>query len=181
MSNSAIQTLPSVSRRQCLSSMLAGATGCQLALRPGSQTASANETAIDAKQPIRSCIVLFHYGGPSHLESFDPKPHAPAEVRGEYQTISTTVPGTQISEHWPLTARVMDRIALVRSVHHPMRNHNSAASEVLTGRTPASGDLELLADEARSFPSLGSAVAYGLARAGRRVVAAVHLAVFHAE
>ena len=74
MSNSAIQTLPSVSRRQCLSSMLAGATGSQLALRSGSHAASANETAIGAMQPIRSCIVLFHYGGPSHLESFDPKP-----------------------------------------------------------------------------------------------------------
>jgi hypothetical protein len=56
----------------------------------------------------------------------------------------------------------MDQLALVRSVHHPMRNHNAAAAEVLTGRTPAGGDLELLADEARSFPTLGSAVSYAL-------------------
>jgi hypothetical protein len=105
---------------------------------------------------------LFRYGGPSQLESFDPKPDAPAEVRGEYGVIRTTVPGTHVSEHWRLSAQVMDRIALVRSVHHPMRNHNSAAAEVLTGRTPAGGDLELLADEARSFPTLGSAVAWGL-------------------
>lgn len=93
---------------------------------------------------------------------FDPKPDAPAEVRGEYKTIGTAVPGTHVSEHWRLTAQVMDRIALARSVHHPMRNHNSAAAEVLTGRTPAGGDLELLADEARSFPTVGSAVAFGL-------------------
>src|SRR5260370_15960744 len=56
----------------------------------------------------------------------------------------------------------MDRLALVRSMHHPMRNHNSAAAEALTGRTPVSGDLELLADEARSFPTLGSSVSYAL-------------------
>jgi hypothetical protein len=56
----------------------------------------------------------------------------------------------------------MNRVALVRSVHHPMRNHNSAAAEVLTGRTPTGGDQELLADESGSYPTLGSAVAYGL-------------------
>jgi hypothetical protein len=56
----------------------------------------------------------------------------------------------------------MDRLAIVRSMHHPMRNHNSAAAEALTGRTPLGGDLELLADEARSFPTLGSSVSYAL-------------------
>jgi hypothetical protein len=56
----------------------------------------------------------------------------------------------------------MDRIALLRSMHHPMRNHNAAAAETLTGRTPLGGDQELLADESRSFPNLGSAVNYGL-------------------
>jgi hypothetical protein len=56
----------------------------------------------------------------------------------------------------------MQHLALIRSVHHPMRNHNSAAAEMLTGRTPAGGDLELLADEARSYPTLGSAVSYAL-------------------
>ncbi|HUE72892.1 MAG TPA: DUF1501 domain-containing protein, partial [Pirellulaceae bacterium] len=62
----------------------------------------------------------------------------------------------------PKTAVVMNRLALIRSMHHPMRNHNSAAAEVLTGRTPAGGDLELLADEARSYPTLGSSVSYAL-------------------
>jgi hypothetical protein len=62
---------------------------------------------------------------------------------------------------------VLDRMALIRSVHHPMRNHNAAAAEALTGRTPIGGDLELLADDSRSFPTLGSAVGYGLGeRAG---------------
>ena len=118
--------------------------------------------AADGRPAIRSCILLFHYGGPSHLETFDPKPEAPAEVRGEYGVIDTAVPGLRISEHLRLTSRLMDRVALVRSVHHPMRNHNAAAAETLTGRTPTGGDLELLADEAQSYPTLGSAVSYGL-------------------
>ena len=56
----------------------------------------------------------------------------------------------------------MDRLALVRGLHHPMRNHNSAAAEALTGRTPAGGDQELLADDPIGLPTLGSAVAYAL-------------------
>ena len=116
---------------------------------------------------IRSCIFLFYYGGPSHLDTFDPKPDAPREVRGEYATIPTTVPGVRVCEHLPLTARLMDRLALVRSLHHPMTNHNSAAAETLTGRTPVGGDLELLADEAQNPPTLGSAVSYALGSQAR--------------
>jgi hypothetical protein len=112
--------------------------------------------------PIKSVIIVFHYGGPSHFETYDPKPNAPLGVRGEYGTISTAVPGTIVGEHLPRVAAIMDRLAIVRSMHHPMRNHNAAAAEALTGRTPLSGDLELLADESRSFPTLGSSVSYAL-------------------
>jgi len=111
---------------------------------------------------IRSCILIFYYGGPSHIDTFDPKPNAPAEARGEYRAIATAVPGIRVCEHLPRTARVMDRLALVRSLHHPMRNHNSAAAEVFTGRTPAGGDQELLVDDPRSVPNIGSAVSYAL-------------------
>src|SRR5262245_30562115 len=111
---------------------------------------------------IRSCVLIFYYGGPSHLDTFDPKPDAPREVRGEYGTIATSVPGVRVCEHLPRTARLMDRLALVRGLHHPMRNHNSAAAEALTGRTPAGGDQELLTDDPRGLPTLGSAVSYAL-------------------
>jgi hypothetical protein len=110
--------------------------------------------------PIKSCILVFLYGGPSQFETFDPKPLAPATIRGEYQTISTAVPGIAVGEHLPQVARIMDRVALVRSVHHEFRNHNPAAGEALTGRKPAGGDQELLADD--TCPALGSAVSYGL-------------------
>src|SRR5437868_6727368 len=136
-----------------------GATG--LAGLGLSSLASAARPAASAER-IRSCILVFYYGGPSHLETLDPKPAAPAEVRGEYRTTATAVPGIRISEHLPRIARLMDRLAIIRSMHHPMRNHNSAAAEALTGRTPAGGDQELLTDDPRGMPTLGSAVSFAL-------------------
>jgi hypothetical protein len=109
---------------------------------------------------IRSCILLFFYGGPCQLDTWDLKPNAPSEVRGEFKSIATRVPGIQVCEHLPRIARVMDRLALVRSMHHPMRNHNSAAVEALCGRMPLKGDLELLADDPNSFPNYGAILSY---------------------
>ena len=138
----------------------AGVTGLGLAA-PRHSAAASISAAVSTKH-IRSCILVFYYGGPSHLDTLDPKPSAPAEIRGAYRTISTSVPGVRVCEHMPNTARLLNRLALVRSVHHPMRNHNSAAAEALTGRTPAGGDQELLSDDPRGVPTLGSAVAYAL-------------------
>jgi hypothetical protein len=106
--------------------------------------------------PIRSCILVFYYGGPSHLDTWDLKPDAPAEVRGEFRPIATCVPGVRIGEHLPRCARVMHHLAVIRSMHHGMRNHNAAAVEALCGRTPLGGDLELLADDNNSFPCYGA-------------------------
>ncbi|MBX7168851.1 MAG: DUF1501 domain-containing protein [Pirellulales bacterium] len=110
-------------------------------------------------RPIEACIFLFYYGGPSHHDTFDMKLDAPREVRGDFAPISTSVPGLPVCEHLPNVARLMDRMAIVRSLHHPMRNHNSAAVESLCGRTPLRGDLELLAnDPATDFPCMGAAL-----------------------
>ena len=70
--------------------------------------------------PVRSCILIFYYGGPSHLDTWDMKPDAPSEVRGEFRPIATSVPGIQVCEHLPRSARVIDRLAIIRSLHHPM-------------------------------------------------------------
>ncbi|MSR55305.1 MAG: DUF1501 domain-containing protein [Gemmataceae bacterium] len=107
---------------------------------------------------IRSCILLYYYGGPSHLDTWDMKPNAPKEVRGEFQSIATKVPGIRICEHMPRSSRIVEKLAIVRSVHHPMRNHNAAAVEALCGRTPLGGDQELLNDDANSFPCYGAAL-----------------------
>jgi hypothetical protein len=109
---------------------------------------------------IRACIVIFHYGGPSHLDTFDMKPSAPAEVRGQFGSIATSAPGVRFCEHLPYTARVADKLAVLRGVHHAMTNHNAAAVEALCGRAPLRGDLELLADDELSFPCHGAVLDY---------------------
>ena len=122
--------------------------------------AAASPAGRRAAPRVNSCILLFYYGGPSHLDTWDMKPAAPREIRGEFRTMATAVPGLRICEHLPHCARVTDKLAIVRSLHHPMRNHNSAAVEALCGRTPLKGDLELLADDPNSFPCYGSALSF---------------------
>src|SRR5262245_31189238 len=84
-----------------------------------------------ASQPIRPCIFLYYYGAPSHIDTWDMTPDAPREVRGEFKPIATCVPGIQVSEHLPRCSKLMDRLAVIRSMHHGMRNHNAAAVESL--------------------------------------------------
>jgi hypothetical protein len=73
------------------------------------------------------CILVFLDGGPSHLDMWDLKPDAPAEIRGEFRPIPTSLPGVRLSEHLPKLAREMHRCALVRSVHHSVNNAHAAA------------------------------------------------------
>jgi hypothetical protein len=81
----------------------------------------------------KSMIVLWLWGGPSHMETFDLKPDAPAEYRGEFKPIDTNVPGLRISEHLPRLARVADKFALVRSLGHDSPGHVSSTHTVTTG------------------------------------------------
>jgi hypothetical protein len=79
--------------------------------------------AIRPTRSGKSLIVLWLWGGPSHMETFDLKPAAPAEYRGEFRPIATSVPGVAISEHLPRLARLAHRFALVRSLHHNSPGH----------------------------------------------------------
>jgi hypothetical protein len=93
-----------------------------------------------AARPTRrakSVICLFLFGGWSQLETFDLKPGAPAEVRGPYRPIASSVPGIQVCEHLPLLARRMDKVAVVRSVRSDDANHNT--SLILTGHNATLG------------------------------------------
>jgi hypothetical protein len=74
-----------------------------------------------------SCILIFLDGGPSHLDMWDLKPEAPAEIRGEFRPIATSVPGVRFGEHLPRLARLMHHCTLVRSVHHGVNNSHAAA------------------------------------------------------
>jgi uncharacterized protein (DUF1501 family) len=118
-----------------------------------------------ARKSIRACILIFYYGGPSHLDTFDLKPDAPAEVRGEFKPIRTTAPGVLFSEHLPHLAKVAHKLAVIRSVTHGGRLHDSASIHALTGRPLDGPDRELFAPQPQFYPSYGSAVSH--ARRGR--------------
>src|SRR5207244_10281045 len=87
---------------------------------------------------LRSCVIFLLHGGPSQLDTWDLKPDAPAEVRGEFQPIRTNVPGVQITEHLPRLAAMAQRFTIVRSMTHGSLFHNSATYLVSTGQTPLS-------------------------------------------
>ena len=114
-----------------------------------------------SRKPIQSCILIMYYGGPSHVDTWDMKPNASVEVRGEFKPISTSIPGRFVCEHLPKTAQIVDRLAVIRSMHHRMTNHNAAMYEALIGRLPAGGDAELLeADRLNDFPNHGAILSY---------------------
>jgi hypothetical protein len=87
------------------------------------------------KSSDMNCILLFLVGGPSQIDTFDPKPSAPAEIRGPFQPIKTNVPGIQISEIFPRLAGMMDKVSLVRSVYHQATAvHDTGYQMMQTGR-----------------------------------------------
>jgi hypothetical protein len=81
----------------------------------------------------RSVIMLYLHGGHAQQETWDPKPEGPSPARGEFGAISTSVPGIQVSELLPHSARLMDRLAVIRSLSHPNANHVQAAMPAMTG------------------------------------------------
>lgn len=106
----------------------------------------------------KSCILLYLYGSPSHIEFCDPKPTAPVEVRGEFGTIRTNLPGCDVCELLPKTARVMDRVTIVRSLEHDYPIHS--ISYALTGIPSSNTPLDLNARDPRHWPFIGSVVEY---------------------
>jgi len=105
----------------------------------------------------KSVIFLYQFGGPSHIDMFDMKPDAPEGIRGPHKPISSNVPGIQVSEHLPRVAKIMDKVTLVRSMHHTMKNHNSASYYALSGHEPPLDDIRLK-DTLNLFPAYGSVV-----------------------
>jgi hypothetical protein len=105
----------------------------------------------------KSVIFLFQWGGPSQIDMFDMKPEAPDTIRSPYKPITTSAPGIQICEHLPELAKRMDRVCLVRSLTHRMKNHASAGYYALTGHEPPSDD-QRLRDSLDLYPAYGSVV-----------------------
>jgi hypothetical protein len=98
------------------------------------KSAAAAEAGSQLPARADHCIVLFLNGGPSHLDMWDMKPESPIEIRGEFDPISSSLPGVQVSEHLPRLAREMHRATLIRSMHHSVNNsHAAAVYAALTG------------------------------------------------
>ncbi len=120
-----------ISRRQLLQM---GGIGCLNLSLP--QLLRADQQTVSESKARRadSCIMIFLNGGPSHLDMWDMKPNAPAEIRGEFKPVSTTVPGIQLSEHLPRLGKLAHETTIVRSVHHGVNNsHAAAVYAALTG------------------------------------------------
>jgi hypothetical protein len=144
-----------MSRRSLLRAGGLGMLGLSLPhlLRASDQAAATARLAPKAKQ----VIFLFQFGGPSHLETFDMKPGAAKEYRGPHDAMLSANPDVLVNTRMPLTAAVMDKVTIIRTVHHKMSNHNSAAYYALTGKAPPTDD-QRLRDSLDLFPAYGSVV-----------------------
>jgi hypothetical protein len=107
----------------------------------------------------KSCILFFQEGGMAHQDTWDIKPEAPSEVRGEFGPIRASVPGTILCEHMPELARTAHRYAIIRSVTHDIFDHNPGAYYCLTGRSPRLGSGLIQGDRRDIFPGYGAVVA----------------------
>lgn len=152
--NARIQPCRGPSRRAILRVGVLGALGLglddlfRLRARSRAEVGYGESPTLPVK--AQGCILIWLAGGPSHIDTFDPKPEAPSEYRGEFSAIDTAIPGVVISEVFPELARVMDRATLIRSVTSPEMDHDRAAHHLLTGYRPS---------PALVYPSFGSVVA----------------------
>ncbi len=113
-----------------------------------------------AKGSARSCVLFLLHGGPSQLDTWDMKPDAPDDIRGEFKPAATSVPGIRICEHLPGLAARAHRFSIVRSMTHTAINHNTATYTVTTGHPPLR-DLIAFTPTENDFPHLGAQVAFG--------------------
>jgi len=106
----------------------------------------------------KSCILMFLYGSPSQLETVDMKPDAPVEIRGEFKHIQSSLPGLDVCELMPQSARIMDKVTVVRSLTHPHPIHGVAFAT--TGTPTIDVAMELAPHDQRHWPYIGSVVSY---------------------
>ena len=106
----------------------------------------------DGPRPAKAkkCILLWMQGGPSHIDTFDPKPDAPAEVRGEFKAIDTSLPGVKFAEPLPMLARVADQFGVIRG-HDPKNGSHGVADHLMMSGHKFTASLP--------FPCFGSVVA----------------------
>lgn len=152
-----------ITRRDCLQLGLGALTGAGLVDMLRLQgTAGKPENHSGIKASATSCILIWLDGGPTHYETFDPKPEAPAEIRGEFNTIKTKVPGVLFSQHLQRLSTDLDKYSVIRSIRHNQGNHGAGNHYMMTGAPPR---IPVGCGAFVSFhPSLGSVAAYELGK-----------------
>jgi len=146
-----------MARRDFIQLGLGGMMGLGLADILRLQAAEAVTPSAKSKKPV-NCILVWLDGGPSHYESFDPKPEAPSEIRGEFKSIPTSVPGIHFSECVPELAKVADKMSIIRSIAHKDPNHGGGNHYMMTG---APTPVPVACGAFVTFhPSFGSMVSY---------------------
>ncbi|MBP89444.1 MAG: hypothetical protein CMJ64_22495 [Planctomycetaceae bacterium] len=129
--NERVPLCSGINRRSFLQAGAAGLAGLTL---PTLMQLEAAGSVDYSKVKIKNCITLFLVGSPGHLDTWDMKPDAPDDIRGKFKPIDTNVSGLQICEHFPLMARMMDKVALVRSLHHKTgASHENGQRWMMTG------------------------------------------------
>jgi len=108
--------------------------------------------------PVKSVVLLWLWGGPSHLDTFDMKPNAPVEYRGPFEPIATRVPGVNFCELLPGLARTADKLAVIRSMHHTSNDHGVAGTIALTGSEAGAVALGGAVSTGVMRPSIGSII-----------------------
>lgn len=116
--------------------------------------------AAEASPAVKSILLLWMWGGPSHFETWDPKTNAPSKIRGCYEPIATASPGMQISELLPMSAANSRLFTIIRSMAHDMKDHNQGGTVALTGSTNGSMASGGVPFPGRVRPSMGSLVSY---------------------
>ncbi|MEX1230700.1 MAG: DUF1501 domain-containing protein [Planctomycetaceae bacterium] len=145
---------PPLGRRDLLRIGSLGAVGLSLPdLLRGAE--SAGVTTGKAK----SCVLFFLDGGPAHQDTWDMKPDAPENIRGEFKPIASTIPGVPVCEYLPMVAQQMHHLALIRAVHHQVVDHNASCYYMLTGRSPVSGGTLIRKESPDNFPCYGAVLA----------------------
>jgi uncharacterized protein (DUF1501 family) len=148
------RTCNGLSRRACLRIGTAGLFGLSLP-----NVLAAREAQAVAERKDVNCIVLWMGGGPSNLDTFDMKPDAPAEYRGEFRPIASNVPGLEICEHLPHMSRHMDKVCMLRSVtQEPAHSDHVAAIHYMMTGYPQRSDPSGQPINSTIYPSFGSVV-----------------------
>jgi hypothetical protein len=142
--------MTSPTRREWLQAGYAGFLGLTLPSLMG---------AAEGKRKAKSVVLVFLTGAPSHIDTFDLKPDAPREIRGEFKPIATRVPGLHVCEHLPRLAARADRYAVVRSLAHKDNNHLCATHHVLTGHLMPGAFFDKVASR-DDWPNYSGAVDY---------------------